>query len=250
MKKTAPEDEESPKALTNNGQEGGRKEDSTLLEGDLNCQYGATTTEGTTLDTKLGVCETALGSFIYPRRLYTKMRQASNSAAIGWAYTLVFAILYSLCALVLGLRGFEPETEPLLPIDPSDYYLAQSGFTVPVAVIAMMLGFGVAYGLAHLCGSRVEDGSLWGAFSTAVVVPNFVVYWVPEILYSFIATPGSTLINDTFNLIRQVVLGPVWIVVYVGLAMHDCAGVSWWLAAVLSLLSSAVAAIPMMAMFR
>lgn len=201
---------------------------------------------------RMGVFEAGRRTVLSPVRIHQKMATASNAAAIGWIYTIGFAALYSITALVLGLRGFKPYEKPLLPIPASDYYFAQCGFTLPVSIVTMGIGFGLAYGVFILLHANVCPANLWGSYSVAVVVPSFVFYWVPEMIHATFGSPGSIIISDAFNFYRAAVVAPLFIVGYTSAAFVGCCepDLSWWKAILAALLSTSVTGISMALVFR
>lgn len=159
----------------------------------------------------LGVAEMAWRAVIDPYHAFERLAASAESASFGWWFALGCAALYSGTAALLAGRGFIPDRTPLLPIPAKDYYAWQTLFTLPAGITFTGLGCVAAFGVAHMLGSDVALGALWGPFAVAIVVPTTICMWLPETVCPFFAGAGATTapFPKRFNLGR-IILGSVW----------------------------------------
>lgn len=132
-----------------------------------------------------------------------------RAVALGLAYTLGFAFLYSLTSFALFLRGALPQGV-LLPIPPERWYLYQSFYTMPVGLTAVVLLTALAHGLARWMGGTARWQDSWMLLSLASVLPWMYFTWIPETASALLgrAFPWGA----TLELLRQIVPA-VWQIV-------------------------------------
>lgn len=189
------------------------------------------------------------GSLVLPGRTFKVLNGSGSSGGYGWLLAVGYSTLYAQTALILGLRGATPAFKPFIPIPEEQYYLAQSGFTVPVGTLAMGAGFGVSYGLAKAFGSDVEPAALWAAFTAAMVMPTVITMWLPETIGGLAASDPTGFFPDRLNNWRQIV-GLGWMVALSSVASGFTAGLTWWQSIIAGTLSTAITGAVMITFLR
>ena len=190
---------------------------------------------------RMGIGELAFGSLVAPGRTFKKLRGATNGAALGWGMTIGYGVMYAQTALVLGLKNVEPfHPHPLNPTPDEKFYLVQAGHTVPSSAAFMGAGYGAAYGLVRLFGAEVDPGTLWAAYSTAVIMPTFVTMWIPE-------TTAALALRNPQNLgwpqwvdIGRQVAGVAWSIALSAVAVAVVSDVAWWQAGIIGTIATGV----------
>lgn len=181
---------------------------------------------------RIGIIKVGVFTAIRPIRTHKKMAEAPNAARIGWIYTIGFSSLYALVSLILGIRGFVPYSDPVLPIDPANYYYVQAIFNIPVSTVIMGIGFGILYGLCRLFKSSARPSALWGTFVSTLVVPFFIFMWIPEFFHSILAEPPDghlyPLTSESGDFWRLAVVAPIFLALYSCLGVYGCSGLNWW----------------------
>jgi hypothetical protein len=204
--------------------------------------YARTEGETTPFSGCFGFLSLLGGSLVKPGAVFSRLTasvDAATPSAYGWIMTVGYSTLYALTALILGLRGTKPELKPFIPIPEENYYLAQSGFTVPVGTAAITAGFGVSFGMARLFGSDVNPAPLWAAFSTAMAAPTIITMWLPETIAGLFAKDPTGFIPEGINNWRQII-GLGWMIGLSCAASAFTADVEWWQSIISGLLSTSV----------
>lgn len=197
----------------------------------------------------IGFLEVMGGSLAVPIRTFERLTASSSAASYGWLLSVGYSILYAQTALILGLRGARPALKPFIPIPEEQYYLAQSGFTVPVGTLAMGAGFGVSYGIARVFGSDVETAPLWAAFNAAMVMPTVITMWIPETAGGLFANEPTKFMPTWLNNWRQMI-GLGWMVVLSCAASGIVADLAWWQSIFAGTLSTVTTGAVMIAFLR
>jgi len=136
---------------------------------------------------------TVFGKSIFqPFGLFRDLAKSEKNHFYGWVYCLGFSILYSLTALLLYLRGWQPVVTPVLNFPIEKYYLYQTFFTIPVAIFALGLGTVLAYWFSHLFGSETKLIEYWGPVCVASVIPLLFTMWIPETFFIPFLEPQTT----------------------------------------------------------
>lgn len=202
--------------------------------------------DGTTKD--LGVFSITSGSIFSPYSTFKQLSVSEKSSHSGWLFTTGYSTLYSVTALILAARGWEPVVDPTLPIPKKDYYWYQAGFTIPVGVAGVGLNSLTAYGLSHAFGSDVTMAELWGPISVASVVPTFITMWVPETLIIPWREPSNTLPAQID--ITRIIVGGVWSTALNIVAIKAATDLKWWQSSLIGVTSASVMATLMAVTYR
>jgi hypothetical protein len=197
----------------------------------------------------LGFLHLSGGTLLLPGRTFELLKASPSAGSYGWILAIGYSTLYAQTALILGLRNARPALKPFLPIPEERYYLAQSGFTVPVGTAAMGIGFGVSFGLSRAMGSDVEPGPLWAAFNAAMVLPTVITMWLPETIGGLFAKTPTGFMPPWLDNWRQIV-GLGWIVAVNCIASSVVAGLPWWQSIIVGTLSTAATGGVMIAFLR
>ncbi|MFP4384070.1 MAG: hypothetical protein ACLFST_13235 [Spirochaetia bacterium] len=182
------------------------------------------------------------GSLVNPKGVFSLLKSQMDQSVLsnyGWLMTIGYSTLYAQTALILGLRGAEPAFKPFIPIPEKKYYLAQSGFTVPVGTAAIAAGFGVSFGFARVFGSDVNPVPLWAAFSTAMVAPTVITMWLPETIAGLFAKNPTGSIPEGINNWRQLI-GLGWMIALSCAASAFTADMVWWQSIITGVVSTSV----------
>jgi len=116
-------------------------------------------------------------SIYKPMSTFRAISYHRKARAWGWYTTLGFAILYSITALILWLRGWVPFAPPTLPLSLEKYYLYQTFFTIPVGVIGVGASYFITLGLLRLFKVDRREQNLWVTISIASCLPSFFTMW-------------------------------------------------------------------------
>lgn len=189
------------------------------------------------------------GSLMLPGRTFQQLNESPSAQWYGWIFAIGYSTLYAGTALILGLRGARPALRPFLPIPEDKYYLAQSGFTVPVGTAAMGAGFGLSYMLAGVFGSNVEPAALWAAFTSAMVMPTVITMWIPETVGGLFAKTPTGFIPEWLDNWRQII-GLGWMTALSCFASAYTAGLTWWQSLLVGTFSTAVTGTVMIVFLR
>lgn len=161
---------------------------------------------------------------------------------LGFWAVLVFGVLYSVASLVLYLRGFSPVFETVLPIPESAYYLWQTFFTVPWALLTWFAA-GVIIHLWNRIFTREFRrgiGDILGPLGFASVIPWFFFTWLPEMVAAPILGPwGFSLIPVWIEVLRQLIPA-VWTALLIYIAVRKVYEANWFRAAGSAILGIAV----------
>ena len=196
----------------------------------------------------IGIFSIASGSIFAPYSTFKQLSASEKSSHYGWLFTTGYSTLYSVTALILAARGWEPVVEPTLPIPQKDYYWYQAGFTIPVGVAGVGLNSLTVYGLSHAFGSDVTMAELWGPISVASVVPTFITMWIPETLIIPWREPGNTLPAEID--ITRIIVGGVWSTVLNVVAVKASTDLAWRKSTLIGVTSASVMATLMAVTYR
>ncbi len=164
-------------------------------------------------------------SIFNPVSLFSILSRSDRSVFFGWIFCLGFSFLYSITALLLYLRGWQPSTQPFIAIPIEKYYLYQTFFTIPVTIIALGLGTTLAFWFSHILGSEAPFKKYWGPVCVASVIPSFFMTWIPETFFKPFLEPQQP-IEPPYDLVR-IIAGSFWIICLVIIAIKQTSGLNW-----------------------
>jgi hypothetical protein len=170
---------------------------------------------------------TVFGKSIFqPYSLFGDLAKSDKNYYFGWMYCLGFSFMYSLTALLLYLRGWQPVVTPTLTLPVEKYYLYQTFFTIPVSIFALGLGTVLAYWFSHLFGSETKLIEFWGPVCVASVIPSLFTMWIPETFFIPFLEPPKPL-QPPYDLIR-IITGSVWTFILIIIAVKHISGMNWF----------------------
>lgn len=180
---------------------------------------------------------TVFGKAVFqPCSLFKEISGSDSRVRYGWIYFLGFSFLYSLTALLLYLRGWSPVVPTSLDLPVEKYYLYQTFFTIPVSFLAMGLGTILAFWFSHIAGSETRFRDFWGPVCIASVIPTFFTMWIPETLFiPFLNSQHPP--APPYDIVR-IIIGSVWTVILVIIAVRQTARIRWLAAIIIGLLSA------------
>jgi len=192
---------------------------------------------------------TVFGKGIFqPYSLFRDLTGSANSRILGWIYCLGFSFLYSLTSLLLYLRGWSPVVSPAINLPVEKYYLYQTFFTIPVALLALGFGTWISYWFARITGSGTGLYDYWGPICIAAVIPSFITMWIPETFFIPFLQPQHPP-EPPYDFIR-VTIGAVWTIILSILAVRRTSRLNWFSSSVIGLISAIAIASVMGYFFR
>ena len=200
------------------------------------------------MEKKLGF-GTVFGKGIFqPYSLFREMTESVNSKTYGWIYCLGFSFLYSLTALLLYFRGWSPVVEPAIDLPAEKYYLYQTFFTIPVALLALGFGTWLAYWFSRITGSKTDLYDYWGPVCIAAVIPSFITMWIPETFFMPFLQPQHPP-APPYDIVR-ITIGAVWTILLTILAVRQTSRLNWFSSSIIGLISACAIASVMGYFFR
>jgi hypothetical protein len=200
------------------------------------------------MEKKLGF-GTVFGKGIFqPYSLFRDMTESSNARIYGWIYCLGFSFLYSLTTLLLYLRGWSPVVQPAINLPVEKYYLYQTFFTIPVALLALGFGTWLAYWFSRITGSETHFYDYWGPVCIAAVIPSLITMWIPETFFIPFLQPQHPP-APPYDIIR-VTIGAVWTILLAILAVRQTSRLNWFSSSVIGLITACSIASVMGYFFR
>jgi hypothetical protein len=188
------------------------------------------------MEKKLGF-GTVFGKGIFqPYSLFRDMNESVNARIYGWIYCLGFAFLYSLTSLLLYLRGWSPVVQPMINLPVEKYYLYQTFFTIPVALLALGFGTWIAYWFSRISGSETQLDDYWGPICIAAVIPSFITMWIPETFFIPFLQPQHPP-APPYDIIR-ITMGGVWTIALAILAVRQTSRLNWFSSSVIGLITA------------
>jgi len=115
-----------------------------------------------------------------PARAAEDQLYEERSLAIGFWAIVIFALLYSITAILLWLTGFKPAFAPILPIGEESYYLWQAFFTIPWAILSWLIAGGVIHLWNYIFTRKRKLSDFLGPAAFAFIIPWFFFTWIPE----------------------------------------------------------------------
>jgi hypothetical protein len=170
-----------------------------------------------------------LGAIVRPGDVLDAFRADPDKLVISLWILLLFALLYSITALILYFVPVLPAMEPWIPITRESYYLYQAFWTIPWGLATGIMLGGIAHILAVLGrgeGSPFTFEDSLAVNSIAWVVPSFVLMWIPETFV--VPFTGSLPWPPSIEILRLAVLPPIWQTTLVFVGMRKTHRVSWF----------------------
>lgn len=177
-------------------------------------------------------------SIIKPLSAYEEISYHSKARTWGWYTTLGFALLYSITAFVLWLRGWVPFAPPTLPLDFDNYYLYQTFFTIPVGVIGVGASYFISLGFLKLFKIDRRNQNLWAPISIASCLPSFFTMWGLE-TYIAIFVKANNWNYPVFDITR-IAVGSVWTMILTIIAVQSIKETKWWQSILIGIIASGV----------
>jgi hypothetical protein len=168
-----------------------------------------------------------LRATVRPRRALVELKDHPRKVAVALWVNVVFALLYAGTALIYYAIGRPPAVTPWVPLPEEQYYLYQTFWTLPWALVTWIAFSGVAHLLA--VAGRGDAGR--GAYADALVVgglawvvPNLFLMWLPETLLVPLVGVFWPAWVET---VRLMILPPLWQSAFVALGLRETHGVGW-----------------------
>lgn len=188
------------------------------------------------MEKKLGF-GTVFGKGIFqPYSLFREMTESVNSRMYGWIYCLGFSFLYSLTALLLYLRGWSPIVQPAINLPVEKYYLYQTFFTIPIALLALGFGTWIAYWFSRITGSETGLYDYWAPVCIAAVIPSFITMWIPETFFIPFLQPQHPP-ERPYDIVR-ISVGAAWTIFLEILAIRQTSRLNWFSSSVIGLITA------------
>lgn len=156
-------------------------------------------------------------SVIYPIKTFNSLKSNKKILKIISLSILIFAILYSITALLFFFTGRKPAVNPWMPISEDKYYLYQTFFTTLWAfgTWIMMSGFAHLLSIAgkkDISPYRFDDALL--VVCIAWIVPSFYFMWIPETIFAILSCfnilSSKTDFPFILELFRLMIIPPLW----------------------------------------
>lgn len=188
------------------------------------------------MEKKLGL-GTVFGKGIFqPYSLFRDLAEASSAKMYGWIFSLGFSFLYSLTALLLYIQGWHPVVPPTINLPVEKYYLYQTFFTIPVALLALGFGTGIAYWFSRIIGSEARFYDYWGPVTIAAVIPSFITMWIPETFFIPFLPPQHPP-DPPYDIVR-ILAGSTWTIVLEIVAVRQTTRLNWFSSSVIGLITA------------
>ncbi len=156
-------------------------------------------------------------SVIFPRRTFNRLKSLPKMLKITSLSIFIFAILYSITALIFFFIEREPAVKPWMPISKDKYYLYQTFFTTLWAFGTWIMMSGFAH-LLSIMGKKdinkykFEDALL--VLCIAWIVPSFFLMWIPETTFAILSSFGLISAKIEFHpileMFRLMIIPPIW----------------------------------------
>lgn len=177
------------------------------------------------------------GTIIEPRRTFLDILEKKKLGE-AWGAVLLVGILYTIVGAVALVKGYQPQVEPLLPIDKSSYYAWQLLFGPPVFLTAWYIFAAVSFFLGNVFSSQATFRQLLVLFAFALTAPMIPLMWATDIV---VISLGIKLVEtgafgQIWNIFYQAVT-LVWMIFLLTLATQLAHRFSWLRAMLLTLIS-------------
>jgi hypothetical protein len=168
-----------------------------------------------------------LRATLRPRPVIAELKSRPDKVGIAFWVNLIFALLYSITALIYYAIGRLPAIPPWIPLPEETYYLYQTFWTVPWALATWIMFSGIAHLLATIGRDRptpyrFEDALVVGGL--AWVGPNAILMWLPETLLVPIFGAFWPMWVET---LRLMVIPPLWQSLFVAVGLRETHEVGW-----------------------
>ena len=162
-----------------------------------------------------------------PRDVIEEFQSEPQKVVVSFWIALLFAMLYSLTALLFVVFHRLPAFPPWIPIAETTYYKYQVFWTIPWALGTLIMMSGVSH-LLSIAGKkepskyRFEDAL--AVCTIGWVVPSFYFMWIPE---TFIYGPFNLWLPSWVELLRLAVFPTVWQTWLVAMGLRMTHEVGW-----------------------
>ena len=187
---------------------------------------------------------------VRPGRAAEDQLYEKSNVWIGFWAVFILAVLYSIAALLLWLTDFTPMFKAILPIPETSYYLWQTFFTLPWAVLTWFIAGAVIHLWNYIFNRKRRLADILGPLGFASVIPWFFFTWLPEaivapILGPWVFPPWPMWVE----MVRQVIPA-LWMSALIFIATRKVYEASWWRALGSAILGLAVFAIMFLLFLR
>jgi len=176
-------------------------------------------------------------SLYKPLNTFSLLLNSKESIKFGWIFTIGFAILYTITAVILTIKDFIPIAEPSIPIPLQEYYFWQCFFAIPIGIIGVALNYCITIGFLRLFSIKLGSQKLWGPISIASVLPFVFTTWIPETFIVAVFYDANEWTYLTFDMIR-IAIGSLWAVILTILAVKSVEDVKWLQSILIGIISS------------
>ena len=129
---------------------------------------------------------------------------------------LLLGTLYTVSVFIGFLNGFGAVVEPILPIPPSEYYLWETFFTIPVFFAILVTAGAVTQFISHGLQGTGAFKDTFSVLSLGITLPTILLLWIPETLV-LVFLPhlraqqlgGFSFMPGWLDAVRQIIV-PVW----------------------------------------
>ena len=170
----------------------------------------------------------------------------------GVAACLLLGTIYTVSVFVGCLNGFGAIAQPWLPIPAQDHYLWETFFTIPAFFLILVTQAAGTQLVARLLRGVGTFEDTFAVLSLGIVLPTFLLMWVPETLVLVLAPQlraealgGFPFMPEWLNTVRQIAV-PLWAAAVWMRAMPVVHGFGSWratLAVVVGLIPGVVIAL-------
>jgi len=169
-----------------------------------------------------------LKAIIKPREVVEEFKADPHKVLISFWIVFLFALLYSITALLLYLFQRPVTIPPWLPIDPENYYLYQTFWTIPWGLATWIMISGISHLLA-IAGKKdfynyqFEDALV--VCTVGFVVPWTIFTWLPE---TFLAPFFGVFWPFWIDMVRQMVFPVIWQTLLIAVGLRKTHNVFWF----------------------
>jgi hypothetical protein len=125
---------------------------------------------------------------------------------------------------------------PAINLPVGKYYLYQSFFTIPVVILALVFGTWLAYWFSRFAGSETDLYDYWSPVCIASVIPGLITMWIPGTFFMPFLQPQHPP-APPYDIVRAI-LGIIWTICLVILAVRRTSRLNWFSASVIGLITA------------
>lgn len=169
---------------------------------------------------------------------------------IGFWTVAIFGLLYAITALLLWLAGFKPAIATILPIPRDSYYLWQTFFTIPWAVLTWFFAGAVIHLWNHIFSRERRLADILGPLGFALSVPWFFFTWIPETFVAPVLGPWGFPPWHFWAEMIRLAIGVLWMAALIFIAARKVYEANWLRALGSAILGLAVFAVMFLIFLR